>query len=410
MTTRNGNKKENTSRNIWIITALLSVLLAFLYADTMKKERMESARLEELFKTQVNEEKQQMQAEQEALNERLQKEQTDSFYQKLADGFDVRILVTGGSIANGRGSTDAEHTWHALLKKQLEETYGITAEVENISMNDNTAYAGYVNLRSHESEKPYDLVILSYGEDDPAANFAVYYEAAVRSAMEQYPGVSVLCIPESLNGTPTGNTGTVEDICEAYGIIAAPTVSVFTGTGLLNDSGYPNNAGQEAIMQAVAGAIDEGVKAYREKDTMPAERFAEASEFLDVMNYYPADLFTREGNTFTYAPEREITGKVFGMDYDYATGYNSCSIYITGQWNALGQAVFNNTLTYEDTQTLNSSGKRHLRVMNNWISDWGTYDDQQFSITDQIMISFAEDDNGTAQADGFKGIMISGRE
>ncbi|MDO4194480.1 MAG: SGNH/GDSL hydrolase family protein [Erysipelotrichaceae bacterium] len=410
MTIRNGNKRENTSRTIWIITALLTVLLAFLFADTMKKERMETARLEELFKTQVTEEKQQMQEEQEEINARLEKEQNDSFYQKLADGFDVRILVTGGSIANGRGSTDAEHTWHALLKKHIQDTYGITAEVDNISMNDNTAYAGYVNIRNHESEKPYDLVIVSYGEDDPAANFGLYYEAVIRSAMEKYPDASVLCIPESLTGTPTANTGAVEDICEAYGITAAPSITVFAGTGLLNDNGYPNNAGQEAIMQAVADALDAGAKDYRGKEAMPAERFDEASAYLDAMHYYPADLFTREGNTFTYTPDREISGKVLGMDYDYVTGYNSCSIYITGQWGALGQAVFNNTLTYEDTQTLNSSGRQHLRVMNNWISDWGTYDDQLFTITEQIMISFAEDDTGTRQADSFRGIIVSGQE
>ncbi len=410
MTARNGNKRESTSRTIWIITALLTVLLAFLYADTMKKERLETARLEELFKTQVTEEKQQIQEEQAAINERLEKEQNDSFYQKLADGFDVRILVTGGSIANGRGSTDAEHVWHSLLKTRLQDTYGITAEVDSISMNDNTAYAGYVNIKNHESEEPYDLVIISYGEDDPAANFGLYYEAVIRSAMEKYPDASVICVPESLTGTPTANTGTVKDICEAYGITAAPSETVFAADGLLNDNGYPNNAGQEAIMRAVAEAIDEGAEAYRGKETIPSERYDEASAYLDVMHYYPAELFAREGNTFTYAPDREITGKVLGMDYDYVTGYNSCSIYITGQWDALGQAVFNNTLTYEDPQTLNSSGRKHLRVMNNWISDWGTYNDQLFTITEQIMISFAEDDNGTLQADSFRGIMISGQE
>ena len=277
-------------------------------------------------------------------------------------------------------------------------------------MNDNTAYAGYVNIRNHESEEPYDLVIISYGEDDPAANFGLYYEAVIRSAMEKYPDASVICVPESLTGTPTANTGTVTDICEAYGITAAPSETVFAAAGLLNDNGYPNNAGQEAIMQAVAAAIDYGAEAYRGKDTISSERYDEASAYLDVMHYYPAGLFTREGNTFTYTPDREITGKVLGMDYDYVTGYNSCSIYITGQWDALGQAVFNNTLTYEDPQTLNSSGRKHLRVMNNWISDWGTYNDQLFTITEQIMISFAEDDNGTLQADSFRGIMISGQE
>ena len=57
-------------------------------------------------------EKELAQAEAESKAEALrEKEQNDSFYQKLKDGFDVSILILGDTVANGYGASSQEKTW-----------------------------------------------------------------------------------------------------------------------------------------------------------------------------------------------------------------------------------------------------------------------------------------------------------
>lgn len=38
-----------------------------------------------------------------------------SFYQKLANGLDVNILIVGDSIGNGTGASNTDHAWTSLI-------------------------------------------------------------------------------------------------------------------------------------------------------------------------------------------------------------------------------------------------------------------------------------------------------
>lgn len=46
-----------------------------------------------------------------------QKEANDSFYQRLADGFDVNVLIVGDSIAQGTGASSKGKHWSMKLEK-----------------------------------------------------------------------------------------------------------------------------------------------------------------------------------------------------------------------------------------------------------------------------------------------------
>ena len=63
----------------------------------------------------------------------------DSFYQKLADGFDVNILIVGDSIGEGAGATRPGCQWTKLLSEEIQKTYHVRTELNNISMGGHTS-------------------------------------------------------------------------------------------------------------------------------------------------------------------------------------------------------------------------------------------------------------------------------
>ena len=81
-----------------------------------------------------------------------EKRESDSFYQKLQDGFDVRILVVGDTIANGYGASSADATWFNLVKKSIEEQYNVGVTMDNVSILDSGAYASYARVKMTEDE------------------------------------------------------------------------------------------------------------------------------------------------------------------------------------------------------------------------------------------------------------------
>lgn len=88
-------------------------------------------------------EREQQEIEKEKL---LAKEFSDSFYQKLADGFNVNILIIGDSIGAGAGSSKADQTWANRLRDALAKDYDVNVHMTNVSMGGNSSYAGYARI------------------------------------------------------------------------------------------------------------------------------------------------------------------------------------------------------------------------------------------------------------------------
>lgn len=88
-------------------------------------------------------------AELQALNQKLfqkeqekqaalkQQEAKDSFYQKLADGFDVNVLIVGDSIGEGAGTETDGQQWFKQLQTYLRTINKSKVSVTNISMGGN---------------------------------------------------------------------------------------------------------------------------------------------------------------------------------------------------------------------------------------------------------------------------------
>ena len=94
------------------------------------------------------------------------REKTDSFYQKLVDGFNVNILVVGDTLASGYGSSGADLTWSSLLAQELRTKYGIQVEMDNLALIDSDAYSAYSQIKMLDEKMEYDLCIVCTGAYD----------------------------------------------------------------------------------------------------------------------------------------------------------------------------------------------------------------------------------------------------
>ena len=395
-----------------LICVILLTLISLLFIFDHYENADETRRLENLA-YQGRQDEIKNEAEQAAIRER---EENDSFYQRLADGLDVRILIVGDSIGNGRGASAPEYTWAELLKDDLEREYGISADVVNRSMNDSTAYSGYVNVMLEDENEPYHAVLVCFGEDDRQNNFDVYYEGIIRAAQKKYPRAAILSIMENTSRRYTDNMQVIHRLSELYGIPCADTISAADYRenqyeGILNDAGYPTDEGQRLYADTLMALIRTNAEQYTDLPDALTEMADEDTAWFGTLNAIPSDAFARQGNTFVYEVHGEaVSGKIIGIEYDYVTGNNNCLIYFDSTGQIAGQAIFNNTLQYDSGDQLNGSNPHHIRVMNEWISDYGTVSGRIVSASNQIRVVFPENANGTVQADSFRRLLISDAE
>lgn len=328
---------------------------------------------------------QQRRAEREAQeDEREQLRINDFFYQKLADGFDVNLLIVGDSIGEGAGASDANHHWVNLLRYNLQKTYGVKVNLTNISMGGNTSYAGYVRTMVLDDDVDYDLAILCYGQNDSKNNFSLYYESIIRAVKNRYPKASIISILESSQKEYTEKMQTIQAIAEHYGIPIADTIEPFQATydTLVKDSVHPNDDGQQVYYETVMNVIEPLVAARRGNDPADVTIINDQVTAFDTFQWFSVDQFTREGNTFTL--KTTTHGVILGIDYNFTSGANSCKILVDGVEYAAPEVTFN----YDFSQ-------RHIMVVNKWLEE------EKVNVQSEIKVVFGEDEAGKSQADGF---------
>ena len=144
---------------IWkIVAVVISVCcIAFMgylhFTDNESRAETEAVVAEVNEGTRAEEKTQSVQA----AEAKAAREKTDSFYQKLADGFNVKILVVGDTLASGYGSSGADQTWSALLAQELRKIYGIQVEMDNLALIDSDAYSAYSQIKMLDEKMEYDL-------------------------------------------------------------------------------------------------------------------------------------------------------------------------------------------------------------------------------------------------------------
>lgn len=341
------------------------------------EEDKKSAELQELNKK-VYQEEQEKQAT------LKQKEAEDSFYQKLADGFDVNVLVVGDSIGAGAGTQTEGEQWYTQLQSYLKTVNNGSVSVTNVSMGGNASYAGYVRTMALNDDVGYDLAIICYGQNDGADGFSTNYESIIRAIRSKYPDCSIISILESSQREYTEKMTTIQSICEHYSIPVADTIAAFNNSGkayddLTGDGVHPNEAGQEIYFETVKAVINDNVTASTGKMTDTDVINADVHKF-DNFVWYGADNDFKRIDDTTFTLNASVSG-ILGIDYTYESGDNKADIYVDGELFESPTVTFD----YDFSQ-------RHILV----VSD-------DCTVKNEIKVVF----NTKEQTDGFKGMCFS---
>ena len=255
-----------------------------------------------------------------------EKRESDSFYQKLKDGFDVKILVVGDTIANGYGASSADATWFNLVKKSIEEQYNVGVTMDNVSILDSGAYASYARVKMEEDED-YDLTLICTGANDAEETLPVYYEALLRAIRDTFTRCSAISIQEYMESGNNAKNMTIQSLSNAYNALSVDMYSqmVIDPTPYMQDGGYLNDAGHQLYADTVMSVIKKGVEDGMEYAvTQTAPIYTETLKF-DQFLYVPADMFTRTGRQ--YVIETSLTG-IVAIDFDVYPGDNSFDFYL----------------------------------------------------------------------------------
>ncbi len=320
---RSGNRNKAQIILIVVMVAVVGILM-------WGEKRKSDARNEELAK--LNE---QIVAENQAKAEALKrKEAEDSFYQKLADGFDVNVLVVGDSIGEGAGTQTDGQQWYKQLQMYLETVNNGKVSVTNVSMGGNASYAGYVRTMALNDGVDYDLAIICYGQNDGVDGFSTNYESIIRAIRGKYPDCSIISILESSQRAYTEKMITIQNICEHYSIPVADTIAAFNNSGkayddLTGDGVHPNDAGQEIYFETVKAVIDDHVAASTGKMADADAINADVHKFDNFVWYGAGSDFERVDDT-TFIISAGASGTM-GIDYYYNPGENKADIYVDGE-------------------------------------------------------------------------------
>lgn len=317
--------------------------------------------------------------------ERKTLEEKDSFYQKLADGFDVNILVAGDSIGANSGVSNANARWTTLVQKHLRSEYNVSGRITNVSIGGGTAYTDYVRVKNLQNNKQYDLAIICCGQNDSTNEFGVRYEALIRAIRTQNKKCSIIAILESSQRGYTEKMNIITELAVHYGIDIADTIAPFIDGSngsydeLTTDGVHPNDKGYTIYAKVIQNIIDEAVSQYKEYDNSEIPIMYENVSDFDNFKYISANDFAKNKNTFTYKLDDTISG-ICGIDYASVPGQNSCKIYIDDVEFAAPESYFD----YDFTQ-------RKIIVIN------------KITAKDTISVTFTEEE----QANNFNGICFS---
>lgn len=299
----------------------------------------------------------------------------------MADGFDVKVLIVGDSIAeNGQG----EKGWCTILQNSLRKTYGNSVSFTNVSMGGNVSYAGYVRTMALNDDVNYDLAIICYGRNDGTDEFSTNYESIIRAIRSKYLDCSIISVLESSQRDYTEKMTTIQNICEHYSIPVADTIAAFNNSDkayddLTGDGVHPNDVGQEIYFKTVKKIIDDNVSASTGKLSDVDVINSDVHKFDNFVWYDVSSDFERLDDT-TFTISTSASG-ILGIDYTYESGDNKADIYVDG-------VMFESlTITFDY-----DFSQRHILV----VSD-------DCTVQNEIKIVF----NTKTQADGFRGMCFS---
>lgn len=240
-------------------------------------------------------------------------------YQRLRTGKSVRIAVLGDSIAAGAGA-EAGEGWVPLLDSWLRERYPSRITLDNYGIGGTGSYTGYylseTAMGDAVREKgPYDLVIICYGHNDAEGNFALCFEAMLRSVRRLNPSCQFITVLESSQRTYTPKMQELLRLSEWYGADVADTLSTYDASGLSYeeltlDDVHPNASGHRLYFETIKDIIEKNTAKGRKIPKTPAPSSPYMTLFEDF-TFHPLDEFKTADGQYLIMPDSPTVGIVF---------------------------------------------------------------------------------------------------
>ena len=245
-------KRRNILLDCLII--LLALAVIGLFVGNKIKQNQEAAELARL----QAEETARLQAEAQA---RRELEEKDGFYEKLADGLDVNVLLLGDSIATPDGLEDETLFWGNQLALEMNMQYEGYTSLTALAQAGSTAAQALERLNALESAGDYDLALLCLGQNDDAAALAASYEALLQGLRQKYAKCSVICILPAALGQEKAQV--IAGLAQRYHAQVVDMAAASTPEALAPDGVHPSAAGH-ALYQQAEGHYMKRIEAYED--------------------------------------------------------------------------------------------------------------------------------------------------
>ena len=150
-----------------------------------------------------------------------------SFYEKLAMGKNVSILIMGDACASGTGASAVgesedgrDHRWFVQLSDYLSEKYlkGQKPHVVSLASDSASVLQDTLDLKNSTDDTSYDLILLTYGLNEDYMKSGMYFEALILSLHEKYPNASFITTLEPCKHCVTTPMDYMRGISYDYGI------------------------------------------------------------------------------------------------------------------------------------------------------------------------------------------------
>lgn len=304
-----------------------------------------------------------------------------SFYEKLAKGASVSILVIGDSIGAGTN----EVSWAGQLSAWLERTYQVKVALKNISMGGNTSYAGYVSTMNLHDDVDYDLAIICYGQNDGNEDFSLYYETIYRAITYKYEKCSVISILEHSQRGYTNKMNVIQELALHYQVDVADTIAAFENSDytydeLVSDGVHLNAQGKTIYFETVQEIIEQNIFNQTLPSSEALDPVNENAILFDSFRFLDVSQFERVDDV-TYSAKVNCEHGALGIYYRFYPGDNGVDIFVDDKLLISKNRTFN----YDFQQD-------RIELIGNDIS-----------AVESIELVFLTKE----QADGFKGVALS---
>ena len=203
-----------------------------------------------------------------------------SFYEKLAMGKNVSILIMGDTCAEGTGASaigesedGRDHRWFVQLSDYLSENYlnGQKPHVVSLASESASVLQDTLDLKNSTDDTSYDLILLTYGLNEDYMKSGMYFEALIMSLRDRYPNASFITTLEPCQHYVTTSMDYMRGISYDYGIPVIDLYGYYYSSSISIGfehylkhfdvhQTYPSDQGQDEWFELLKTEIDANVE------------------------------------------------------------------------------------------------------------------------------------------------------